>query len=83
MTDSDGSAESMQSYRALLGLGGALSLCCLVAAPASTSAAGAVAGGSTTAVLGGNLVQVLVTAVTVGLLVGFVRLRTGGESCDV
>ncbi|WP_436930905.1 hypothetical protein [Halosimplex halobium] len=79
MTDADDTAESTRSHWSLLGIGGALSLCCLVAAPASTGAAGAVAGGSTTAVLGGNLVQILVTAVTVGLLAGFVRLRTGGE----
>jgi hypothetical protein len=81
MTDADGTAESTRSHWSLLGISGALSLCCLVAAPASTGAAGAVAGGSTTAALGGGLVHVLVTAVTVGLLAGFVRLRTGGESC--
>jgi len=79
MADANGNAESKRSYRALLGLGGALSLCCLVTAPVSTGAAAAVTGGSAAATLGGNLVQILVTAVTVGLLAGFVRLRSGGE----
>jgi len=82
MTDPDGTAESTRSHWSLLGIGGALSLCCLVAAPATSGAVGGAAGASTAATLGGSLVQVLVTAVTVGLLAGFVRLRTGGESCE-
>jgi len=81
MTDADESAESTRSYRALLGLGGALSLCCLVAAPAATGAAGAATGGGVAAALGGSVVQILVTAVIVGLLAGFFRFRTGGEIC--
>ncbi|WP_226013433.1 hypothetical protein [Halomicrobium salinisoli] len=82
MENSDGNAESTRSFRALLGVGGALSLCCLVAAPAATGAAGAVGGGGTAAALGGSLVQVLATAAAVGLLAALIRLRTGGESCD-
>jgi hypothetical protein len=82
MADPDGSTESMRSPWPLLGIGGALSLCCLVAAPAATGAAGAATGGGTAAALGGGFVQVLVTAVTVGLLAALVRLRTGGESCE-
>jgi len=79
MTDADGSTESTRSHWSLVGIGGALSLCCLVAAPAASGAVGGAAGASTAALLGGGLVRVLVTAVTVGLLVGLVRLRTGDE----
>jgi len=79
MADADESDESTRSYRTLLGLGGALSLCCLVATPAATGAVGAAAGGGTAAALGGDMVQLLVTALTVGLLAGVLRLRTGVE----
>lgn len=82
MADADGSGESTRSYGTLLGLGGALSLCCLVATPAATGAVGAATGGGAAAALGGNLVQLLVTALTVGLLAVLVRLRTGGDGCD-
>jgi len=81
MADADGSAESTRSHWSLLGLGGALSLCCLVAAPAATGAAGAATGGGVAAALGGSVVQILVTAVAVGLPAGPFRSRTGGESC--
>lgn len=50
----------------VLGIGGVASLCCLGSAAAVSGAAltgGAVAGG-----LGANLVQILVTIVTVGVL---------------
>jgi hypothetical protein len=82
MGDADGTTESTRSYWSLLGIGGVLSLCCLVAAPAASGAVGGAAGAGTAATLGGGAVQILVTAVTVGLLAGFVRLRTGGESCE-
>jgi hypothetical protein len=82
MTDAEEDIESTRSYWSLFGIGGALSLCCLVAAPAASGAVGGAAGASTAATLGGGVVQVLVTAVTVGLLAGLVRLRTGGESCE-
>lgn len=66
----------------LLGLGGALSLCCLFAAPAATGAAGATAAGGATAALGGGLIRILVAALTVGVL-GFVyRFRSDSKSCE-
>jgi len=51
--DSDADSESV-SRRALLALGGALSLCCLFAAPAATGVAGRTAAGGATAALGGE-----------------------------
>ncbi|MEF8791139.1 MAG: hypothetical protein V5A61_13530 [Haloarculaceae archaeon] len=82
MDDADASGGSERSYRPLLGIGGALSLCCLVAAPATTGAAGGVAGGGVVAVFGGSLVQVLTTALTVGLLGVLVRVRSGDDARD-
>jgi O-antigen ligase len=64
----------------LLGLGGALSLCCLVAAPAATGAVGGTVAGGTTAVLGGGVVQILVSAVTVAVVGIALRLWTGSGS---
>ncbi|MUV61867.1 hypothetical protein, partial [Halobacterium sp. CBA1126] len=49
----------------LLGLGGALSLCCLFG-PAAAGAAGGAAAGGATASVGGGLVQIAVSAATVG-----------------
>ncbi len=76
MTDSDedASAEdaSTPPWR-LLGVGGALSLCCLFAAPT----AGAAAAGGTAAALGGGLVRILVTALTVGVVGVVYRFRSG------
>lgn len=63
--DSDDAGDSRSRW-ALLGLGGALSLCCLFA-PAAGVAGGAAAGG-TVASLGGGVVQIAVTAFTVGAL---------------
>ena len=51
----------------LLGLGGALGLCCLFA-PATAGAVGGAAAGSATATAGGGLVQVAVSAATVAVL---------------
>jgi hypothetical protein len=67
MTSSDegGSAEDAStSPWGLLGVGGAVSLCCLFAAPT----AGAAAAGGTVAALGGGLVRIVVTALTVGVI---------------
>jgi len=81
MTDPDANgspdSESTPPWE-LLGVGGALSLCCLFAAPA---AAGAAAGG-TTAALGGGLTKILVSALTVGAIGAVYRLRSSGCACD-
>lgn len=81
MTDSDpatnSEADSTPPWR-LLGVGGALSLCCLFAAPT----AGAAAAGGTAAALGGGLVRILVTAVTVGVVGAVYRLRSSDCACD-
>lgn len=69
MTSDDGRRWS------ILGIGGALSLCCLFAAPAATGAAGGAVAGGTTAALGGSLVQILVTVFAVGTLAFAYRLR--------
>jgi hypothetical protein len=59
----------------ILGIGGALSLCCLFAAPAATGAAGGAVAGGTTAALGGSLVQILVAGLAVATLAVASRLR--------
>ena len=82
MDDADASGGSRTAYRPLLGIGGALSLCCLVATPATTGAVGGVAGGGVAAAFGGSLVRVLTTALTVGLLAVLVRVRSGGDARD-
>jgi len=51
----------------LLGLGGALSRCCLFGS-AAAGATGATAAGGATASVGGGLVQVAVSVLTVGVL---------------
>jgi len=65
-TDSEEQADDGPNW-SLLGLGGVLSLCC-VFAPAAAGAAGGAAAGGATASVGGGLVQVAVSAVTVGVL---------------
>lgn len=66
----------------LFGLGATVSLCCLFTAPAATAAAGAAAGGGAAAAAGGGLVSVFVSALTVGLLLVAIRLRTGSPDCE-
>lgn len=81
MTDSGGTTNADESSAPpwrLLGVGGALSLCCLFAAPA----AGAAAAGGTAAALGGGLVRVLVTVLTVGVVGAVSRLRSSTRACD-
>lgn len=73
--DADSDAASTPPW-GLLGVGGAVSLCCLFAAPA----AGGVAGG-TTAALGGGLVRILVTALTVGTIGAVYCVRSSGCAC--
>jgi len=64
-------------YRwSILGVGGALSLCCLFAAPAATGTAGGAVAGGTTAALGGSLVQIFAAALAVGVLALGYRLRS-------
>jgi predicted lipid-binding transport protein (Tim44 family) len=81
MTGSDAEAStedaSTPPWR-LLGVGGALSLCCLFAAPA----AGAAAAGGTAATLGGGLIRILVTVLAVGLIGAVYRVRSFGCACS-
>lgn len=63
---------------AILGLGGVLSLCCLLATPAATGTVGGVAAGRATNALGGPVIQILVTALTVGILGFGYRLARSG-----
>jgi len=79
MTSQEADAESDAGSPppwGLLGVGGAVSLCCLFAAPA----AGGVAGATTTA-LGGGLVRILVTALTVGTIGAVYCVRSSGCAC--
>ncbi len=66
----------------LLGLGGAVSLCCIFTAPAATTAVGSTVAGGTTAALGGGLIRILVSAVTVGSVGIAIRLLTNSQSCE-
>lgn len=50
----------------LIGLGGVLSLCCLVTSSAATGAAGATVAGGTIAAFGGDLTRIFASAVTAG-----------------
>ena len=81
-TPSDTTEEATSRGRwSLLGLGGTVSLCCLVAAPAATGAVGTAVAGGTTAALGGGLVRILVSAVTVGIIGIAVRIWSSSPSC--
>ncbi|WP_202594655.1 hypothetical protein [Halolamina sediminis] len=59
----------------VLGVGGAVSLCCLFAAPT----AGAAVAGGTTATLGGGVVRILVTVLAVGMVGAVYRFRSVGS----
>ena len=52
----------------ILGIGGIASLCCIFLAPATAAATGSALSGSATAVFGGTLVQIIVTALAVGVV---------------
>ena len=78
--DADDSS-ALSGWRSLLGLGGAVSLCCLFATPAGTGAVGTTVAGGTTAAMGGGVVRIVVAAVAVGAVAAAVRLRTGRECC--
>jgi hypothetical protein len=80
-TDTADGSNSKRRW-SLLGIGGALSLCCLVAAPAATGAVGGTVAGGTTAALGGGVVQILVSAVTVAVAGIALRLWTGSSSSE-
>jgi hypothetical protein len=79
MTDADDDGDS-DSRLPLLGVAGALSLCCVFAAPASTAVVGGTAAGTTTAAVGGGAVQIFVAAVTVAAIAFFYRLRAHARS---
>ncbi|OTF01749.1 hypothetical protein [Halorubrum sp. SD683] len=76
-TDDDAST----GWRSVLGLGGVVGLCCLFATPAATGAAGTTVAGGTTAALGGGIIRILVSAVTVGILAVVIGRRTECRSC--
>lgn len=75
-TDTD---DASTGWRSLAGIGGVVSLCCLFATPAATGAVGTTAAGGATAALGGGLVQILVTALGVGIAAFVIGMRT---DCD-
>jgi hypothetical protein len=78
-SDEDASAEDASTPPwGVLGVGGAVSLCCLFAAPT----AGAAAAGGTTAALGGGLVRILVTVLAVGVVGAVHRVRSAGSACS-
>lgn len=80
---SDASADGRTGRRwSVLGIGGLLSCCCLFVAPATTGVAGGVAAGGTAAAAGGTLVQIAVTALTIGALAGGARLYRRRRSAD-
>lgn len=74
--DSDGN-----SRWPLVGVGGAVGLCCLFAAPGAGGAVGSTAGAGAMAAFGGGLVQILVSALTVGAIGVAVQLYAGRRSC--
>lgn len=78
----DGENESDASRWPLLWVGGAVSLCCIFAAPATGGAAGGALAGGATAALGGTLIQILVVALTVGFIGLVLRLRSSSDSCE-
>jgi len=80
-SEGDESADS-DSRWSLLGLGGAVSLCCLFAAPAAGGAVTGTAAGGATAALGGGVVRILVSALTVGLLGMALRYRASSCGCN-
>ena len=78
-SDEDASAEDASTPPwGLLGVGGAVSLCCLFAAPP----AGAAAAGGPAAALGGGLIRILVTVLAVGLIGAVYRVRSSGCACS-
>lgn len=81
MTGSDGDTSTENASTSpwrLLGVGGALSLCCLFAAPT----AGAAAAGGTATALGGGLVRIVVTALTVGVVGAVYRFHSSDCACE-
>ncbi|SDF83187.1 hypothetical protein [Halorientalis regularis] len=83
MPDSTGaSADGSDARWPLVAVGGAVSLCCLFAAPTATGAAGGAVAGGTTAALGGGVIRVAVSALTVGLLAVVWRRRTDASGCE-
>jgi hypothetical protein len=82
---SDAAAEGDDESDArwpLAAVGGAVSLCCLFAAPAATGAAGGAVAGGAAASLGGGVVRVAVSALTVGLVAVVWRHRTDATCCE-
>ncbi len=74
--------DASTGWRSLVGIGGAVSLCCLFATPAATGAVGTTVAGGTTAALGGGLVRVLVTALGVGIAAFLVGRRADCDDCS-
>jgi hypothetical protein len=83
MTDSDADSGTGRSTRlSVLGWGGLLSLCCLLAVPAGTGAVGGTAAAGATAAVGGGAIQVAVTALVVGVAGAVWRFRSRDAACD-
>lgn len=77
MSSSETEVDSGSQARwSILGLGGVVSLCCLFAAPLTAGSAGTAAGAGSAAALGGSLLQIAVTALTVGIFGVVLSLRT-------
>jgi hypothetical protein len=79
-----GEAENTKSKNrwSLIGLSGAVSLCCRFAAPAATGAAGATVAGGATAAFGGGLIRILVSAIGVGIVGIAIQLWPSSSSCE-
>ena len=82
MPDTTDEDDGSDARWPLAAVGGAVSLCCLFAAPAATGAAGGAVAGSATAALGGGVVRVAVSALTVGFVAAVWRRRTDATCCD-
>ncbi|AWB26973.1 hypothetical protein [Halococcoides cellulosivorans] len=84
MSSADACDES-GSTRSILAIGGVASLCCLFTAPAAFVAGGGLSAGAAAA-LGGTIAQILVTALTLGVLAGTItawrRVRGPGGATD-
>ncbi len=75
-SDQDGDADTGSPW-SVLGVGGALSLCCVLTAPVGAAVGGAAVGGVTSVT--GGLVEVLVTVVAVGTVAVLLRFRSNSE----
>jgi len=66
----------------LIGLGGAVSLCCLFAAPVATGVAGATVTGGATTGFGSGLARILVSAIAASVIGIVLRVWSSRSSCE-